>query len=153
MRKFFGGFFRNSAKKMVKPNPSMPVNAGKRLAGGMTSPSKMPTQTFATREQARQNYQKKQKMKSLFQNKLRSNPLSNKLRTSREIRQEGNKFGSKNTQRDAVIMQQKKQRMAQKMNANSSVVNASPLTGRRTRKRSSANLNSFLKLTNFAIFN
>ena len=56
MRKFFGGFFRNSAKKMVKPiqkAPSMPINAGKRLSGGMTSASKMPTQLSATRSGAR----------------------------------------------------------------------------------------------------
>jgi hypothetical protein len=65
MRKFFGGFFRNSAKKMVKPiqkAPSMPINAGKRLSGGMTSATRMPTQLSATRAGARSLAAKPKKM-------------------------------------------------------------------------------------------
>jgi hypothetical protein len=38
----------------VAPRPaSMPINAGKRLAGGMTSATRMPTQLSATRRGAR----------------------------------------------------------------------------------------------------
>lgn len=129
----------------VKPmgTSSMSINAGKRFSGGMTSASRMPTQTFATRGQAR-----------AAQNKPKLSQVSNTRGYSSlgKSQPKQKRFGSNINKRDAGIMQQKQQKYNNRINSLSAPASTG-IQGRRTRRRSSAGFSSFAKLINFAINN
>lgn len=137
--KFFGGFFRRTPKKVVKPSNkiapsnSMPTGAGNRFKGGMTSGRNMPTSLSPRRRNLGVNKGTVQTNTTNRGSGFGASTLNN--RNTRKKR-----FGSINRiSNDPVIRQQQLDRVKNKLNQKVESRKASQ-SNRLTRRRSSATL-------------